>query len=304
MKKSLSLLLVLWAYPVYGQNTILIPESRPSTPQAGWCKFEKPVAVKLADGKKHTVINCGLGTINGYDWTEMQLSYGEACSLMVFAANEGHNPAPSRATLEREKQAYNFYLVPVSTVASLSIGEFKRQGLRSATVAYRDQKRKPLNAYLDRRMSSWTFGGDEDLGDFGKGRFSESLDFGKVAEVVFPEVPETKIQVKSQVTATIAQVGGAKHALTDVRVKDGKFEFRKGETRLEIPIDKIDRIDVLRDAFPGYVCKVKLKSGAEQELEMYSYKFCGKGPDSYEVLETYSIKSIEFGTSDADSKKP
>src|SRR5262249_1378147 len=129
-----------------------------------------------------------------------------------------------------------------------------------------------------------------------------SLLFGKVSEVVFPEVPETKVQAKSTVTATITQVGGAKHELTDVRVKDGQLEFRKGETRREVKIEKIARIEVPREAPPGYVCKVKLKSGAEQEPKMYSYKFCGKGPDFYEVLETYSIRSIEFGPVDADKK--
>src|SRR5687767_5821635 len=97
---SFPLLLVLWASPAYGQKTVIVPESRSSPPQTGWCKFDKPVTVRLADGKAHTLVNCGIGTINGHDWAELQLSFGEASSLLAFASNEGHNPAPSRATLE------------------------------------------------------------------------------------------------------------------------------------------------------------------------------------------------------------
>jgi hypothetical protein len=303
VKKFLALVLVLAASPAAAQNTIIIPASRPSTPSDGWGKFDKPVAVKLANGKAHTVVDCAIGGIRGYDWTEMGLSHAEASSVIVLASSQGHNPAPGRAELERDKKPYNFYLVPFSAIDTFSIEPYKDRGLRAAKVTFRDPKRKPLDAYLDLRMGTWSVSGKEDLGGFGKGDFSESLSFGKVAEVKFGEVPALKVEPKSAVTATITQVGGARHELTDVRMKDQKFEFRKGSTRLEVPLDKVARIDVLKGASPGYVCKVKLTSGAEQELEMYSYKFCGKGPEFYEVLETYSIRSVEFGTAAGEKKK-
>jgi hypothetical protein len=173
------------------------------------------------------------------------------------------------------------------------------------TATFRDEKRKPLAGYLDQRIGSWSFGGEEDLGGFGKGRFGEDLLYGKVAEVTFPaEVPETKVEARSKVTATVTQVGGQKHELTDVRYKDNKFEFRKGKTSVAVSVDKIARVEVLKAVSPGHLCKVRLKTGEEDEFETYSEKLCGKGADFYEVIELHAVKTIEFGPAGGEAKKP
>lgn len=302
--RSSFLVLVMAACPVVAQ-VVYVPSSGSSPPSDGWCKFSKPVTVKLTDGKTHTLSDCGIGTIKGYDWTDMQFTHPEANSLLVFATRQEYNPGPSNETLAKDKKPYHYLLVPVSAVAKLTVGEYPKQGLRAVTATFRDEKRKPLAGYLDQRIGSWTFGGEEDLGGFGKGRFGESLLYGTVAEVTFPtEVPEVKVEAKSKVTATLTQLGGTRHELTDVRVKGNKFEFRKGKTSVEVGIDKIARVEVLKAVSPGYLCKVKLKSGEEDEFETYSEKFCGKGTDFYEVIELHAVKTVEFGPADGEAKKP
>jgi hypothetical protein len=283
----------------HGQIIIVERPSASSKPLAGECIFSKPVSVLLADGTKHTLSKSSLHTLKGDFRSVMQFSHEEAGLLVSFAANGAYNPATSREDLQRERKADYFFLVPTGSIEKLAIGEFKDRSRRQVTVYFRDNKTPPLAAFLDHDRCHWLLGGEEDLVDFGKGRFVADFSFGKVKEITIPDgITLPNVSEKSKVTAVVTEVGSAKHVLTDVRVKDSQFRFKKGDAEIELKVDKIERIDVLKRADLGFLCKVRLKTGAEQELLLSwtDSDICGKGSRYYEVVQLFAIQSIEFGT--------
>jgi hypothetical protein len=278
-----------------GQQVIYVPRSSSSGPASGCFTFTKPVDVVLDDGTKQTLSDARLYTIEGYLRTRLLLSEEEAGSLLGFRAAVKPKSRPPRDTFRDTDYSV---LLPISDVARISFAKSTNPGAsRRATVFFKDRSKPALTMVSEWRDFSWVLTGKVDVGGFGMADFSENLGSGKVSEIVLP-IGEASHAIKqhSAVSAVVTDLGGGKHTLSDVRVDRGEFQFKKGEADIRVKIDRIQQIDVLGPKVSDYLCKVRLKSGAEQELLLHGFDsdIFGKGPNSFELLKMDVISSVEF----------
>jgi hypothetical protein len=162
--------------------------------------------------------------------------------------------------------------------------------------------------------------GTEDLGDLGSGKFSSGGD--KIKEIVFPPIPRDADAAKARpkgVPATVRDLLGREFEVDALFTYDersncsyavhipctcgstgqagDKFFFKKGETALVLPGEKLSRLTIGKYLGNAFECQVKLATGAEHRLNLdvwYVVDMMGRSGDRYYGLPISTIRDVTF----------
>ena len=149
--------------------------------------------------------------------------------------------------------------------------------------------------------------GTEDLHEFGKAAFTNSLGDGDVKEIQLPPLPPVAIATKSALAAVITEVGGRTTRLSDLRIGAGTtLTFTRTGATVQLMPSAIRRIDLRQGLYDGnrnaiapdkIAASVRLNSGAEQDFEWKTEALVGKTTGGwYEWIPGAAIKTIEFSS--------
>ncbi len=279
-----SLLIIFFGHVAIAGNVIYVPYDSGRNYWRGAYQFSKSISVIDRSGVKHELKNASvIDTLDSDEAGKMGFSKSEANRVFELTTPEGYK---DRKTLENSGASCFKMYVPISEIRRIKFLPKKK-----AYMFY------PINSKIEPFMAKFEYGGrpryiqgTEDLGEFGKASFKESID--SLKGIVLPDIPLEGIASKSNSSAIVTEIGGIKHELRDLRISTF---FYKGESNFKIDADKIDTIVVTEESNRGRVkCIVKLKSGAEQNFE-WSFGYVGgkEGP-WYKRIRAEHIASVQI----------
>ena len=283
------------------QQVIWVPSYGGGGPSYSTVTIDKPVTIIMKEGPKHVLQKATILGINGSISADMGFSTEESNSFLGFSVCS--NSVEKRQTLEDKKLQYYYVFIPVSEMARITIPDRKESSeFKVVTVSLRKEGVPLPTLALDPSLCYFQVIGEEDMGEFGKAKFDQTLTrLDSFKELSLSPLPVTQIATKSKLELIVTEVAGNKHNLSDIRLPNDVFTFWKGEAQLQLDPNKVQTVNVLspvdkdRD-WEGYLCSVTLRSGAKQELVWKEKNGIGgkTAANLYELIPIMAIKTLEF----------
>jgi len=265
--------------------------------------IDKPITVTANDGVNHILQKSTISGINYHIASEdMGFSGEESKTVLAFIVNLDYSP--SRKDLEANKKQHYWLFVPISEIERIVVPG--QESFGHYTEVHVSLKKKDVSLpvlAIDFELCDFNVKGEEDMGEFGHAKFDQLMGRqNSIKEIIFTPLAEIKIAPKSSRNVIVTEVSGKKHELSDVRIANNAFTFWRGDAKLELNPDKVQKIEVLRMAnmdkeYEGFICSITLKSGAQQELvwKKPNIGIGGKDVDNlYELIPIKAIKTVEF----------
>ncbi len=260
---------------------------------------DRPVTITAKDNTQYILKEARIDGINIPRAQEMGFSWKERRAMLAFAlSNACHQ---SRQVLEARQEACSWIFIPLSSIESLIVTNLDES--MEVTVTPRTSGLTIPPLALDYSMCRYIFKGEEDMGDFGQAKYEQMMAMNSpIKSITFPQLAETPLAAQNSLTVTVTEVCGKKHFLSDIRLPANTFTFWRRNSKLKLPPDKVQNIEVIRPVNPGseydgFVCSVTLKTGARKELiwKEINKGLAGKSAGGwYELIPVKAIKTVEF----------
>jgi hypothetical protein len=280
------------------------------------------------DGVTHEIQNAKLTSETDLDLSSWGFSREEINSFVVLTNAERPREEQlfiRREILETMKETYHAVILPMNSIETIAatgrtIRSQEREDVNESyslryysAVLVKMKNGEVLKAITSQNQKhninsashEMLVKGFEDLHDFGKADFINSLGDGDIKEIKFPALAPIAIASKSPFSAVITEVGGGVTKLSDLRLGEGDtLTFIRTGSTVKLNASSIRRIELHSGLYDGNTnaiapdrigATVHLNSGSQQEFDWKTTAVIGKTAGGwYMWIPGAAIRTIDF----------